>query len=901
MKFTLFANFRALFCNYVKIPLALTSSKPRFSWIVESTEKRKKQSCYQILVSSTRNLLQEDIGDIWDTGKTESEENYCYYGGKELESFKNYFWKVKIWDENGEESNWSEISYFETGPLAKNDWKAKWITKKYLKWFYSGGDYATESLRQYYAAYFRRTFKLKENVKSARAYICGLGFYEFYLNGEKIGNNVLDPGQTEYSKEALFNVYDITKLLEKNNCAGIILGNGRHIDRYGYSKPKFILQILIEYEDGKSEFILSDESWNSSHGPLQENGIYFGEKYDATLEMAGWNTYQFEGSDWEKSEVVEGPNLRYQSMPPIRVTKHLTPKKMSYIEPGVYIYDFGQNFTGWIKITITGPRGTEVKLRYSELINEDGTLNTATLRKAETTDTYILKGEGKETYEPRFTYHGFRFVEVTGFPSVPTIEDVTGCFVHTDVEKVGNFYCSNDLINKIHKNILWGQLSNLQSIPTDCPQRDERFGWMGDAQLSIEEAIYNFDVNLFYENYLKDIKLSQRDVGSIPDVVPAYIKLYPADPAWGSAYVTIAWYIYKYYKNEKVLSEHWESMRKYIDFLIKNSEDNLLKKLGKYGDWCPPGAISPKKTPIEITSTWYYYNDVYLFSKICEVLGKKEEASVYFELSEKIKKSFNDNFLKDYGYESRMFGPVDNLISQTSQILPLYYNIVPNGKKEFVLDKLIENIVEHNDSHLDTGIIGTRYLFDVLSENGYSDLAFKIVSQESYPGWGYMIKEGATTVWERWEKLEAGGMNSQNHIMLGSVDAWFYKYLVGLSIEQPGWGKVKIRPHLVAAEKFASARVKTVRGEFKVSWEKEGELFKLSVVIPFGCEADVYIPRPWSNYVLKESGNVLLKNTATFEDLKTKKITLQEINEENIILNIGSGQYYFEMEKSEGD
>jgi len=882
----------------VSKPLALKNQKPKLSWIVESNERRKKQASFRVLVSSSKEVLEKNEGDIWDSGKTNKEENYCYYNGKPLESFKKYFWKVKIWDEEDKDSIWSEISYFETGPLVKEDWKANWVSKKDLKTFYSGGDYSTESFKQYYASYFRKTFELKDNIKSTRAYISGLGFYELYLNGKKVGNNVLDPGQTEYSKEALFNVYDITHLIEKHNCVGIILGNGRHIEHHGYSKPKFILQVLVEYENGKKEFIVSDESWVASEGPLQENGIYFGEKYDARLEFPGWDTYAFDDSNWRKVEIVKGPNLRYQNMPPIRVTKILTPKKMYSIRPGVYVYDFGQNFTGWVKISISGPRGTQVKLRYSELINKDGSLKTATIRKAEATDTYILKGDGKETYEPRFTYHGFRYVEVTGLPFVPTIENIEGCFVHTDVAKTGEFYCSNELINKIHENILWGQLSNLHSIPTDCPQRDERFGWMGDAHLSAEEAMYNFDMNLFYENYLREIQLSQKEDGSIPDVVPAYIKIYPSDPAWGSAYITIAWYLYKYYKNERVLLEHWESMKKYIEFLKNNSEDNLLKKLGKYGDWCPPGAISPKKTPLEVTSTWYYYNDVYLFSKICKVLGKEIEANYYLELSEKIKESFNDHFLKEYGYESKMFGPVDNLISQTSQILPLYYNMVPENKKEFVLDKLINNILEHHDSHLDTGIVGTRYLFDVLSENRHSDLAFKIATQESYPSWGYMIKEGATTIWERWEKLEAGGMNSQNHIMLGSVDTWFYKYLVGLSLEQPGWQKVRIKPNLISDEKFASARVKTVRGEFQVSWEKERELFKLSVVIPFGCEADVYIPKLCPNYILKENGDMLLKNTNLFEDLKEKKITLKEINNENIILYLGSGQYYFEMEKS---
>ena len=887
--------FKNMYCNYSTTPLALKNGRPKFSWVIESDKRRSKQTAFQLIVSSSPDLMEENRGDMWDTQKVESSGNYCYYEGKELESFQRYYWKVRVWNEDGNASEWSNASCFETGPLEKKDWKAQWIAKKDLKTFESGGDYDTESYKQYYASFFRKSFELQNGAKSARAYISGLGFYELYLNGKKIGNNVLDPGQTEYSKEALYSAYDITDYLSLKNCVGVILGNGRYIERYGYSKPRLILQILVEYEDGNKEFVFTDNSWKSSHGPIQENGIYYGEKYDARLEMPGWNTYHFDDTNWEETEIVSGPDLRYQDMPPIRVTRALKPQKMYSIEPGVYIYDFGQNFTGWVRIAVKGHRGTEVRIRHSELVNKDGTLNTATIRKAEATDTYILKGEGLEAYEPRFTYHGFRYIEVAGFPTVPTIESVEGCFVHTDVEKAGDFYCSNELINRIHNNILWGQLSNLHSIPTDCPQRDERFGWMGDAQLSAEEAIYNFDMNLFYENYLQEIKLSQKEDGSIPDVVPAYIKIYPADPAWGSAYITLAWYLYEYYKNEQVLKDHFDSMKKYVEFLKNNSEDNLIKKLGKFGDWCPPGAISPKKTPVEVTSSWYYYNDVYLFSRICEVLGKEDEARYYSELSEKIKNSFNKHFLKKYGYETRMFGPVDRLISQTSQILPLYYEMVPGDKKEFVLERLIDNIVEHQDSHVDTGIVGTRYLFDILSENGYADLAFKIITQESYPGWGYMIKEGATTAWERWEKLEAGGMNSQNHIMLGSVDTWFYKYLVGLSLTKPGWEEVKVKPHLIGDVSFASGKVKTVKGEFLVSWEKAETAFKLSIFIPFGCEANIFIPRLWKEYVLNESGTLLIDNGKKQDNFQESKIKFEGIEEDSIILNAGSGQYYFEL------
>jgi len=891
-------------CEYLDNPINIDTKKPRFSWILSSNERNLSQKAYQIIVSSSYENALNEIGDMWDSGKVESDENVnIEYAGKDLESFKKYFWRVRCWTQNDEVCPYSDIATFETTMLKDEDWKAKWVSKKTLKSFLSGGDPVSgeKSYKQFYATYFRKDFEVKKLVKRARAYISGLGLYELRLNGKKVGNNVLDPGQTDYSKIALYSTYDITDLVKDKNTVGVILGSGRHIENYGYDNPKLIVQILLEYEDGSKEFIVSDESWKVSHGPLMENGIYYGEKYDARLEMPGWDKYGFDDSNWEDVKIVEGPELKSQLMPPIRVTEILKPVRMWSPKPGVYVYDFGQNFTGWVRLYVEGPRGTEVKIRHSELLNKDGTLNTSTIRLAEAIDTYILKGEGLEIYEPRFTYHGYRYVEITGFPGTPTLENVEGCFVHTDVEKTGKFVCSNELINKIHRNTIWGQLSNLMSIPTDCPQRDERMGWMGDAQLSAEEAIFNFDMAQFYTKYLMDIKLSQKEDGSISDVVPPYWPLYPADPAWGTAYITIAWYLYLYYKDKRILEEHYDSMKKYVEFLRNSSDNHIIRNLGKYGDWCPPGSIFPKRTPVELTSTFYYYSDTLTLSKIAEILGKKEDHEKYNNLADDIKEAFNKEFLqknKDmlgnerWFYKGIKMSPRDTTpTGQTSNALPLYLDITPAEIKNKVFKTLVELIEVHQDSHLDTGIVGTRYLFDVLVDNGRFDLAYKIATQEDYPGWGYMIKEGATTLWERWEKLEGSGMNSHNHIMLGSIDAWFYKYIAGLTLIEPAWKKFRVKPHFVDELNYARAELKTSRGNIVVSWEKYNGKFKLIVSVPVNSKAVVHIPLI-NEKVVSESGKEILLNGKLQSE--SKGVKYLESDDEYAIFEVGSGWYEFE-------
>jgi alpha-L-rhamnosidase len=647
----------------------------------------------------------------------------------------------------------------------------------------------------------------------------------------------LDPAQTDYNKIALYSTYDITTSLQKNNAIGVILGNGRCVEHFGYEFPKLIVQIHIQYSDGSSEIICTDESWMISEGPILENGMYFGEKYDARLEMPGWDNPNFDDSSWDNVSIVEGYNLASQLMQPIQISKTMIPQKMESPTPEVYIYDFGQNYTGFVRLKVRGPRGCEVKLRFSEILKEDGKY-----------------------------------------------------FFHSNVPKVGDFFCSHELINKIHSNILWGQLSNLMSIPTDCPQRDERHGWMGDAQLSSEEAIFNFDMARFYTKYLRDIKLCQKEDGSISDVVPPYWAIYPSDPAWGTAYISLTWNIYWYYNDTRVLEENYDSLKRYIEFLSISAKDNILKVGGKYGDWCPPMSIASKRTPLDLISTWYYYHDTLLFSKIASILGREKDSVFYSEKAEVIKDAFNQEFLlRTYKYIKVSF--TDQAISQTSNVLPLYLKMVPENKKKSILNNLVDAIKGHYDYHIDTGIVGTRYIFEVLTDNGYPEIAYRMITQKSFPGFGYMIREGATTLWERWEKLESGGMNSHNHIMLGSVDTWFYKTLVGIISLKAGWKYVRIKPYVPDDIANAVGSMKTIRGLISSSWEKSTESLKMNLEIPIGCIAEVWIPIKNNGATIKEGDTLIWQNgkdsKAVFD------IDFKELKDDYVIFNVGSGLYEF--------
>ncbi len=884
-------------CEYLVNPLGLMTASPRLSWILESGERSTRQAAYQVIVSPEPAFLEREIGDYWDSGRVESGRAWgIAYNGVPLWSGKGYFWKVRWWDGEGNVSPWSDPARFEMGLLQERDWKAKWISSRHTAEFSSRGSItmgiATGDFVQSLGIYLRKEFEVIGKIRRARVFVCGLGFYELHLNGRKVGDHGLDPGQTDYHKVALYSVFDITSEIREKNALAVILGNGRHIKAYGYGKPRLILQVHLERENELVERVVTDETWRTGYGALLENGLYLGERVDSRLDQDGWDEPGFDDSSWPYAEAVKGSNLASQLMPPIRVTERLAPRRLWSPRPDVHVVDFGQNFSGWVRLKVRGRRGREIRIRHAELIQADGNLNVLTNQNAEATDVFILKGQGEEVFEPRFTYHGFRYAEVSGFPGELTLDSLEACFVHSDVATAGDFRCSHELLNRIHQNIRWGQLSNLMSIPTDCPQRDERLGWLGDAHLSAEEAILNFDMAAFYSQFLEDIRLAQEEDGSLPDAVPPYIdRLCPADPCWGVAYLEIAWLLFFYYGDERILQKHFAGMKKYVDHLTRNAPGRIITQLGKYGDWCSPGEVAPKKTPLELTSTWSYYRAAVLLSRFAEVLGRADDVRGYTRLAGEIKAAFNIHFLRGDQYAALRAGPADRSPSQTSNILPLALDMVPVEKKGLVLERLLESVVKEWDLHPDTGILGARYLLDVLTEAGYGQTAFRVAAQRTYPGWGYMVEQGATTLWERWENLTGAGMNSHNHIMLGSIDAWFYRVVAGLRCDAPAWEKITIRPPLFAGLTDASAEVRTIRGKAGVSWRREEHLFELSLRVPVGAEAVVHFPLDERVDVIEEGGAVIWKDGGAAG--RVPGIIFLKNENGYALFQVGSGVYAF--------
>ncbi len=889
-------------CESLVTPLGVDTRLPRFSWRLESPVRGDIQSAWHVVVSSDRELCRNAVGDLWDSGLTPAERTrFVEYHGEPLLSATRYFWRARWRNGAGETSAWSDVAEFVTGFLGEGDWKPRWVSAREVREFRSGGaillgEAGGEDL-QCEAIYLRREFTVREAPVFAAAFISGLGCAELRLNGEKVGDRVLDPGWTDYRKVALYSTYDIASLLRVGpNAAGVILGNGRHIKNFGYGPPKATVRIEIEYESGEREVFLSDETWKTSGGPLRENGLYFGERYDARLEQPGWDSAGFNDSGWEKAVLVQGAPLASQMMPPIRAAQAFPARSITRIEPGRWVFDFGQNFSGWVRLSAEGPRGTEVRLRHAELLHDDGTLNMGPTENAEATDVYIFRGEGREVYEPRFTYHGFRYVELTGFPGEPAPETLEGRFVHSDVEPAGSFRCSDPLIGKIHAAVIAGQLSNLMSVPTDCPQRDERHGWLGDAHLSAEEAVFNFDMHRFYAKLLDDIRLAQKEDGSLPDVVPAYIpRLYPADPAWSAAYAAVLWTVHEHYEDFRLLGRHYPYLKKYVEFLGRNASSFIVKGLGKYGDWCPPGSIVPKKTPVEFTSTWYYLHDVRILARAARALGRDDDARAYEKLAADILAAFNAEFLGEDQYAAIRVSRIDTYPNQTSNALPLYLSMVPAEKKEKVLASLVRSVVLQQDGHVDTGILGTRYILDVLTENGQAEAAFRMATHKSYPGWGYMIEEGATTLWERWEKLTGKAMNSQNHIMLGSIDAWFYRVLAGLKPLEPGWKVIQVKPHVLGALTSAEASVRTMRGEAACSWQRSDGSLTVDVRVPVDSRARVFVPVLWPGALVLESDKVAWQEGQP--SAPRPDITFSGLDGGFASFDVGSGRYRFEARK----
>jgi alpha-L-rhamnosidase len=843
-------------CEYLTDPIGVDVANPRFFWLLDNSARGSRQTAYQVLVSTEPAASK---GDQWDSGKVESAEfTHIVFGGKPLHSDKTYYWKVRYWDGNGDASLYSSIARFDTGLFSPSDWKAQWIR---------GGNQ------------LRKEYSLPAKVRRARAYVAGIGYYELRINGEKVGDHVLDPGTTAYDKRVLYAAYDVTdRLRQGSNAVGIMLGEG------WYHARAAILQIAVETADGKSLVLATDGSWKATQGPILADSIYNGELYDARQETPGWDLPGYDDRAWKPVTLNDAPKgvLSAQLMPPIRVVAGIVPLRMTNPRPGVFVYDMGQNFSGWVRLRVRGPVGATVRLRYAELLYDDGTLNVDNLRKARATDTYTLRGaqEG-EVYEPRFTYHGFRYVEVTGFPGVPRADSVLGRVVHSDVTPIGGFASSKDLLNQIQRLAVWSTRTNLHSIPTDSDQRDERMGWMGDAHVAAETAMVNYDVAAFYTNFLRSIRDSQNETGAVTDMVPP-ARYAPADPAWGSAYPLLVLYMYHQYGDRRILEQHFDGIRAWAEFLRSKSVNGTLDYV-KYGDW-----VSIEPTPGNLVSSAYYFWSVDIVAKTAAILGKNAEAERYRKLADEVAAAFQTRF---YHAEDRTYGNG----SQTSLTLPLFLGITPPALQRPVYGNLRDQIIGR-DTHLSTGILGTKYLLPTLTQAGGSDLAYDLATQTTYPSWGYMIANGATTVWELWQNRTGPTMNSHNHPMLGSVGAWLYTALAGINpdAKSPGYGRIRIQPQMVRDLRWASGSIETIRGTVSSSWSREPDSVKLDVTIPAGSTAEVHLPKFNLSDIVILEGNQAVWRTGAFVAGAPGVSGARDAGID-IVLETVSGTYSFEL------
>lgn len=858
-------------------------------WILAHENPNAKQTAFRVIISDNLSDIKNNIGNVFDSGVIKSSDNFIYINNLNLNDFTRYYYKVKWWDNLGNESEWSDIAYFETSILNRDKWRAKWIISK---------------------GRAKKVFSLHKKVQKATLLITGVGYYEVYINGSKVTDKVLTPIWTDYSKYVYYSTFDVTSYLKiGTNVIAVESGHSRYIKEYGYDeKYKILAQLHIKYDDGSEEDITTDDSWITKEGPITYNDIYNGEVFDERKDDKDWKSEKVDIS-WTNCEIDRSFSPKLISdylLPPIRRVKKLIPKKILFNSiNNSFIVDFGQNFSGWVRLKFNCEyEGQSVYIRYAELLDEEGNLNQKPNRTAKAEDVFICKEAGPKEYEPKFTYHGFRYVEVKGITETLNDSSIEGIVIHSDVEHIGNvIFISNDLLNEIHKLVLWSQRSNLMGIPTDCPQRDERMGWLGDSNLTAEEAIFNFWIYGLFREWIRQIAYSQRDDGSIPDVVPPYWPLYPADPAWGDEFIYLPYVLYLYYDDKDVLEEYYPYLKKWILFLLNMTESGILK-FSKYGDWCPPRQIRPYDTSGELVSTWILLKDLKIMSKISKILGLNEDSEMYEKYFSLIKDKFNEIFLTKNTIEFPEFlrncryNALDKKViwyydkgSQTSQVLPLYLDIVPKDKKEDIIKYLVDDIIIRYDKHLNTGIIGTRYLLQVLSDNGYEDLAYDIANQTSYPSWGYMLKEGATTLWERWEYLTNGssnfkdisipesGMNSHNHIMFGTVDTWFYDTLLGIKIDEnnPGFKKIRIQPKFPKRLKGIVGSTKTIRGTIYVEWIRNNNLINLRIKIPVNTSGLLVLDK-------KKVKEIYIKSELIYGDNYVNKELVREI-ENNIIID----------------
>ena len=823
-----------LLCEYESHPLAVETATPRLRWITKASGKNWKQSAYQILVASDKDRLAKNDADLWDSGKVASDDSIqIEYKGRKLASRQTCFWKVRVWDAQGKPSEWSQPQTWEMGILNENDWANS-------QWIGIPGEPKANP-----APYLRKEFETKGKVKRARLYASGLGYADLHLNGKRIGDTERDPGYTNFDKRVLYVTHDVTKNLnEGKNALGAILGTGWYDihDRATWrferapwrDRPRLRLALIIEYANGKTETVITDPTWKATTGPIRFDGIYTGEVYDANQELKNWDKPGCEDSNWPQATVLTAPKGKLSSLicPPVRITQTFKPKTIREPVPGTFVIDFGQNISGHARLKLKAPKGTKITMRYSERLDKVGMIQRSeieTFMDKETpvqpfqTDVYIAKGEGTEIWEQRFSYSGFRYMEVTGFPGTPTADNFEARFAHTDMSSSGEFSCSNELLNKIQHATRYAYLSNAQSIPTDCPQR-EKNGWTGDAHLASEAGLMNFNSGSFYTKWLEDYADDQLPDGRHSLIIPSGGWGRGAThPSWDSAFGIIADTLYRYEGDTRLLTKHYDHLKRYVDQLYAQAKDDVIP-FDSLGDWLP----WKTETSSKLTSTVMLYLDAKIVAKAARLNGNESDFSKYEAMAEKVKAGFNKQFFDPSGFNS---------YTQTALSLGIYFDLVPPEHMQAALNALIKNV--ETQGHIDTGIIGAKYILRVLSENGRTDLAYKLVARKEQPGWGWWMEQDATTLWEDWK-----GESSLNHIMFGDVSNWFFQWIAGIGLDPKtnAFKHIIIQPQPVGDLTWAKASVDSPYGLIKSSWKKDSKGFHLEIEIPANTTATVHMP-----------------------------------------------------------
>jgi alpha-L-rhamnosidase len=874
-------------------PLGVDLISPRLSWIVDSAGRSQKQTSYHVLVAGDAEALGRDQGDLWDSGRVNSDETTAVvYAGKPLRTHQPCYWKVRVWDKDGRPSAWSQPALWSVGLLAPSDWgQARWIGYDKARQVELPGDkLKLAKLTLTPPPYLRKTFLVEKPVRRATLYATALGIFDVHLNGQRVGEDYFNPGWTDYTKRVYYRAFDVTSQVRSGeNAVGAILadgwysgyvGFGKKRDHYG-TKPRFRALLRLELADGSTAEIATGPDWKASTGPIRAADFLMGEIYDARKALPGWDTIGFDGSGWDPVDVGAelNPAVQWHPGPPVRGFAVVKPKAITEPKPGAYVFDMGQNFAGVVRLKIDAEPDRPTTLRFAERLNPDGTIYTTNLREALATDTYVCSCQGQEIWEPRFTFHGFQYVEVTGLKSRPTEETITGIALSSDTPVVGSFSCSDPMLNLLFRNISWTQRANFIDIPTDCPQRDERLGWTGDAQVYLGTAALICDVQAFFTKWLVDLADGQRADGQFPMVAPVKVAGDDGGPAWADAGVICPWTIYQVYGDRRLLERQYPSMVKFIEFCRKRSTPELLppKQFHCFGDWLSIKANTPK----DVIYTAYFAQSTHLLAQASEVLGKKDDAAKYRDLSLAIKAAFNRAYVDSDG---RIKGN-----TQACYVLAIAFGLVDGETARKAAAYLIEDI-EKRDNHLSTGFIGTKSLMHALSQIGRQDVAFRLLHTDTFPSWGFSIKHGATSIWERWDGwtpekgFQDPGMNSFAHYSFGAVYQWMVENLGGIRSDGPAYKHIIVAPTLDERLKDVALGYTSIRGPIGVKWSQEdGRLASLDVTIPANTTATVHVPVARGRSLL-ESGRPLAQ---------AESVRLLRTEDDRRVLEVGSGSYRF--------